>query len=202
SYKSPSQGGTLDILLTFGTTQATASVNVGGVTQGQSTQPETVDPNGGTFGFLGSTGGKWIIVLLGLVAAGLLAYGITLIVVRERSSLETALRPYTGEDEVDETYTADIETDHGVLGDSAFMQRAFGLTARFAEDRGILARVERMMEQADLPLRAAEALFFYASGVVALTLLTAVVTRSIFDTLAGLAILAVAPIAILNFLAS
>jgi len=202
SYKSPSQGGTLDLLLTFGTTQATASVNIGGVTQGQSTQPQTVDPNGGTFGFLASTGGKWIIVLLGLVAAGLLAYGITLIVVRERSSLETALQPYTGEEPVGETYTADVETEHSYVGDSAFMQRAVGFTARIAEERGVLARVERMMEQADLPLRAAEALFFYVSAVVVLTLLTAVVTRSIFATLAGLVILAAAPPAILQFLAA
>src|SRR5437764_3839496 len=76
SYKSPSQGGTLDLLLTFGTTQARASVNVGGVTQGASTQPETVDAGGGVFGFLGTSAGLWIGVLLGLAAAGLLAYGI------------------------------------------------------------------------------------------------------------------------------
>jgi tight adherence protein B len=203
TYTSKSQGGTLDILLTFGTTQATASVNAGGVTQGASTQPETVDATGGVFGWLGGTLGKWIGVLLALVAAGLLAYGIILIAVRERSTLETALQPYSGDEEADTAYASpDDETEHSMLGDSAFMQAAVGMTARFAEERGILARVERMMEQADLPLRAAEALFIYAAGVVVLTLLTGIITRSIFAFVAAAVITGLIPPAILRFLAS
>jgi tight adherence protein B len=203
SYTSKAQPGTLDLILTFGTTEATATVNVGGVTQGQSTQPQTVDSNGGYFGFLGSTGGKWIIVLLSLVAAGLLAYGIIQIAVRERSTLETALQPYTGDEEADEAYavSSTSEHEHSMLGDSAFMQRALGMTAKFAEERGILAKVEKMMEQADLPLRAAEALFIYAAGAVVLTLLIAIITRSIFATVAALVITGLIPPAILNFLA-
>jgi len=202
TYKSPSQGGTLDILLTFGTTEAKASVNVGGVTQGASTEPETVDASGGVFGFLGSSAGLWIGVLLGLAAAGLLAYGIILIVVRERSTLETALQPYTGEEDEESPY-ADVDADqHVTFADSAFMQRAVGLTARIAEERGVLARVETSMEKADLPLRAAEALFFYAAGVVVFTLLGAVISRSLFWTAAVLAVTGLLPPAILNFLAS
>jgi tight adherence protein B len=202
TYKSQSQGGTLDILLTFGTTQAKASVNVGGVTQGASTQPETVDASGGVFGFLGGSAGLWIGVLLGLAAAGLLAYGIILIVVRERSTLETALQPYTGEDDEDGSY-ADVEAEqHSAFADSALMQRAVGFTARIAEERGVLAKVETMMEKADLPLRAAEAIFFYVAGVVVLTLLGAVISRSLFWTAAVLAVSALVPPAILNFLAS
>ena len=57
------------------------------------------------------------------------------------------------------------------------------------------------MEKADLPLRAAEGIFFYMAGVVVLTLLAAVVFRSVFGTLAALIILAVAPPAILQLLA-
>ena len=199
TYKSTSDTGTLDLALTVGTTQATASVTAGGVTQGLSAQPQVVNPNGGRLGFLGGSTGKLLAVLLGLIAAGLLAYGITLIVVRERSTLETALRPYTGED--DEEGAEDFEPEHSAFADSAFMQRAVGLTARIAEERGILARVESMMEQADLPLRAAEALFFYAASVVVLTLLVGVLSRSIFATLAALIIAGIAPVALLQFLA-
>jgi tight adherence protein B len=200
SYASKAQGGTLDLLLTFGTTQATASVNVGGVTQGANTQPETVDATHG-LGFLSGSLGKWLGVLLVLVAAGLLAYGIILVVVRERSTLETALQPYAGEGEDDDSYSASIsETEHSMVGDSAFMQRAVNFTARIAEERGVLAKVERMMEQADLPLRAAEALMFYVATVVVLTLLTAVLTRAIFATVAALVITALVPPAILQFL--
>jgi len=202
SYTSKAQGGTLDLLLTFGSTQATASVNVGGVTQGASTQPEAVDATHG-LGFLSGTLGKWLGVLLVLIAAGLLAYGIILIVVRERSTLETALQPYTDEGGDDDSYASSIpETEHSVVGDSAFMQRAVDFTARIAEERGVLAKVERMMEQADLPLRAAEALMFYVAGIVVLTLLTAVISRAIFATVAVLALTALVPPGILQFLSS
>jgi tight adherence protein B len=141
-------------------------------------------------------------VLLALVAAGLLAYGVILIATRERSTLETALQPYSGDEEAGDNYTADVENEHSMLGDSAFMQRAIGITARFAEERGILARVERMMEQADLPLRAAEALFIYFAGVVVLTLLAGIITRSIFVFVATAVVTGLIPPAILRFLAS
>jgi tight adherence protein B len=199
TYTSKSQGGTLDLLLSFGTTQATAKITAGGVAQGRSSQPETVDPNG-RFGFLAGSTGKWLGILLGFVAAGLLAYGIILIAVRERSTLERALQPYSGEED-DEAFELESE-HHSALGDSAFMQRAVGITARFAEERGILARVETQMEQANLPLRAAEALFVYAAAVVVLTLLAVVATRSIFITIATLVIVGLLPPAILQFLAA
>ncbi|MBV8236906.1 MAG: type II secretion system F family protein [Acidimicrobiia bacterium] len=200
TYTSTASAGTpLDLLLTFGSNQASASVNPGGVAQGAATQPQAVS-HSGKYGFLGSTAGKWLAVLLGLIAAGLLAYGIILIAVRERSTLESALQPYTGEGE-DEDYGYEPEP-HMAFADSALMQKAVGLTARIAEERGVLARVESMMEQADLPLRAAEALFFYVASVVVLTLLAAVISRSLFVTLATLAVLALLPPATLNFLAS
>ncbi|MBV8980505.1 MAG: VWA domain-containing protein [Acidimicrobiia bacterium] len=203
TYTSTAQGGTLDISLAFGAAQATASVNAGGVTQGPSTQPQTVDPSSGVLGFLGGSLGKWMGVLLGLVAAGLLAYGLILLFARERSTLETALQPYTeggGGDAGGDDYYED-NADRGVFSDSAIMQRALDLTTRIAEDRGVLAKAENMMEQADLPLRAAEALFFYVAGVAVLTLLIAVLSRSIFATLATLILTLLLPPGVLQFLA-
>ena len=204
TYTSKAQGGTLDISVAFGATQATASVNAGGVTQGPSTQPQTVSADSGPLGFLGGSLGKWLAVLFGLIAAGLLAYGLILLFTRERSTLETALQPYTeggGNGGAADDYYDDPDADHSVFSDSAIMQRALDLTTRFAEDRGILTKVENMMEQADLPLRAAEALFFYVGGVTVLTLLAAVLTRSLFSTLAILILGALVPPAALQFLA-
>ena len=119
---------------------------------------------------------------------------------RERSTLESALQPYTGEGQPEDDYGYEPDA-HTTFADSALMQRAVDFTAKIAEERGVLARVESMMEQADVPLRAAEALFFYLAGVVVLTLLSALVFRSVFATLASLIILGVAPPAILQFLA-
>jgi len=45
------------------------------------------------------------------------------------------------------------------------MQEMVGITGRLAERVGLLNQVEQKLEQADLPLRPPEAIFFYLSGV-------------------------------------
>ena len=45
------------------------------------------------------------------------------------------------------------------------MQEMVGFTGRMAERVGLLNRVEDKLEQADVPLRPPEALFFYLAGV-------------------------------------
>jgi tight adherence protein B len=197
TYKSKSQG-VLDLQLIVGTSQTGATVNAGGVTQGQNAQPETVS-GGGSAGFLGGSAGKWISAILGLIAVGLLAYGLILIFVRDRSTLESALQPYAEEGSA-EAEDYDEPSGSAAFADSALLQRAFGMTARFAEDRGVLARVEKMLEQANLPLRAAEAIFFYGAGVVVLTVVGGALTRSLFGVLAIFIIAAIVPVAALQAL--
>ena len=56
------------------------------------------------------------------------------------------------------------------------MQHAVDLTGRIAQRYGLLARTERMLEQADLPIRASELLFYIpVFGVLAFLLLTVLV---------------------------
>ena len=45
------------------------------------------------------------------------------------------------------------------------MQRMVGITGRLADRAGLLTRTEDALEQADLPLRPPEALFFYFAGL-------------------------------------
>jgi tight adherence protein B len=192
SYVSSVQGA-VDIDLTAGGFRATAHATAGGVARGANAQPHVVDANSGP-GFLSGSTGKVVIAILVLFAAGLLAYGIILIAVRERSSLETALRPYSGEGEDGEEH-ADV-----TFAESAIVQRAVAATARFAEQGGILTRIESMLEQADLPLRAAEAFFFYLAAVVVLTGLAGAVTRSLFGTAAVFIIVALLPWVVLQIM--
>ena len=199
SYTSKSTADALQIEVSAAGGTASANATVGGVAQGGNAQPTIVDAGGGTFGFLGGSVGKFLGALLGLIAAGLLAYGIILIVVRERSSLESALQPYAGDAEEDEA-AIPFESGPSSFAEGALLQRAVAMTGRFAEERGLLARVESMLEQADLPLRAAEAIFFYLAAVVVLTLLGAIITRSIFGTAAVLIITALVPVATLQLL--
>jgi tight adherence protein B len=82
------------------------------------------------------------------------------------------------------------------------MQRAVEFTRQFAEKQGFLTRVEGALERANLPLRAAEAMFFYAAGAVAVALLTAVITRSAFVVLIVVGAAVLIPPAVLNFLSN
>src|SRR3546814_19991504 len=59
-----------------------------------------------------------------------------------------------------------------------------------------------MLEQANVALRPAEAIFFYGAGVAVLGLLLLALLGSLFTALIGTFVLALVPPAILNFLAS
>jgi len=52
------------------------------------------------------------------------------------------------------------------LAETRVLQDLVGVTGRLADRVGLLNRVEEKLEQADLPLRPPEALFFYLAGVV------------------------------------
>src|SRR5262249_26315242 len=162
-----------DINVKAGGLQTTAiGIASGAVVNGSNSHPSLVKPSS-LPSFLTGTTGKYIVVLLVLIATGLLAYGITLTMVKDESALDTALQPYA-----DSAYRGSgggDDFDEGgrqkSLADSAFMQKAVAATAKVAQDRGILDKVEKKLEQADLPVRAAEALFFYIVGVFLMLIL-------------------------------
>jgi tight adherence protein B len=82
---------------------------------------------------------------------------------------------------------------------TALMQRAVAITEDIATRQGILVKVEKSLEQADLPLRAAEALFFYVIGGTIVTVL-GLVLGGLFGFLAALFIGFFLPFAVLNYL--
>ncbi len=75
------------------------------------------------------------------------------------------------------------------------------MTEQVAADRGLLSRAEIALERANLPLRAGEALFFYAAAVVVLTILALVITGSIVGGLVIGILAALLPIGVVNFMA-
>ncbi len=58
-----------------------------------------------------------------------------------------------------------------VFAETAVLKRMVGLTGRLADRAGLLSRTEDALEQADLPLRPPEALFFYFTGVFVVAML-------------------------------
>jgi tight adherence protein B len=125
--------------------------------------------SGGAFSslpFLEGDMGMLIIVGLVLVAVAGFVYAIGLIFGPDDRALSNVLQPYS------EGYQAtDDDDDSSALARTALLQRAVSITEQVADRQGYLSRTEAALERADLPLRAAEALFFY----VALVALVAIV---------------------------
>jgi tight adherence protein B len=107
------------------------------------------------------------LVIAVLMAAAILALALALMLISsdQRSGLEKRLTGYGGEDpEADEDPLGNPRGEPQ-LTETRFMQEMVGLTGRMAERVGLLNRVEDKLDQADLPLRPPEAIFFYLAGV-------------------------------------
>jgi tight adherence protein B len=105
-----------------------------------------------------------------LVAAGVLGLGLAVVLMTgdSRGKIERRLGDLMHEpsaatgDEEDETF---VPKGDQALAETALMQRMVGITGRLADRAGLLSRTEDALEQADLPLRPPEALFFYFAGL-------------------------------------
>jgi tight adherence protein B len=174
TYTSKSTTGVVELTLAAGGLKADASAPVGGVSrQSSSAQPKVLKPVA-VPGFLAGAAGKLLIALLVLIAVGLAGTATVLLLVRDPSSLDAALRPYSDAPADDES---DDEISERVLAESAFLKRAVEATTRMAQERGVVDRIERKLEQADLALRPAEFLFFWVAIAVVLVIAGAVVGK-------------------------
>ena len=105
------------------------------------------------------------LVMAILMAAAMLALALALLLITgdHRSRLERRLTGFAAEPEPPPP-EAPARGDQQ-LAETRLMQEMVGFTGRVAERVGLLNRVEDKLEQADVPLRPPEALFFYLCGV-------------------------------------
>jgi tight adherence protein B len=139
--------------------------------------------------------GLLLAVLAVLVAVAMGAYVIILLVTRD-NSLNTVLQPYS------EGYgpQAEVEEGDGSYAKTAIIQRAVEVTEQFADSQGYLSRAENALERANLPLRAGEALFFYAAVVVIATILGFVLGGLFIGLILGM-FAALVPPSVISFIA-
>jgi len=196
TYASKVDQGSVDVSVAVGGQEQQASYVAGDKAEGANTaQIVLVKKAFGPSWMHGNTGAILALVLVGL-ALGLGAYALIMLAGRNDTGLNAALSPYTegapgmNEDDSDQA-----------LAQTAFLQRAVEMTGDFAEKQGFLEKVESMLERADLPLRPAEALFFYLAGVILVGLM-AVVGLGLVPGLIVLVLVALLPVAVVNFLAA
>lgn len=184
-------GKSLEIEVGVGVLTTKAYVSPGTVAEGSQVSPTVVDGSKSPPFFRGTVG-LVVIGILSLAGVGLILYGVIEIVGTERNQLSRALRPYSDEPEEGR--------DFSKIADSEIIKKAVASTARLADERGLLQVVERKLEQADLPLRPAEALFFTAVAAVVAMVVGLAVGKLIGMAVAGL-VFAYLPIFTVNTLA-
>ncbi len=176
-----------DLTMQIGSTSVSISYGGGRLTDKPLSLTPVLDPEPSPLDFLRS--GTGLAITIGLTAVGMLAavWSLGNIFAGGESTLEGMLRRYSGEEgeALDEEETAIVQT--------ALVKKAVELTESFAEDRGFLARVEEILEQARLPLRAGEAMGIFGMATVAGFGLGFVFTGSVIR---GLVVAAVAGFAL------
>lgn len=187
TYRSPGNGGSLALDLTVAGASTSTQTRAG--TLGVAPEAKVVDASGGIFG---NGFSKWIIVALVAGSAGLLGFGLLIIFLRKDQNIDSRLGAYVNEREV--------EAGSKSLAETGFVQRAVAVTSKMAGPSGLLLKVEALLEQANLPLRAPEALFFYCAGVLMIGLLALIGAPSLAVGLIAVAVIAFAPIAVVKHL--
>jgi tight adherence protein B len=144
------------------------------LTQGVALRDIAGDSGGGLpfLGFFEGSNGLLVILVLGALAAGGTALAIALLMTKQDDGLTSVLQPYSPE--------ADEDGEGGGFGKSAFIQRAVGITTSIAERQGYLVKAEKMLEQANMPLRAGEALTGYVGIVFGSMILGFLYKQSLF----------------------
>jgi tight adherence protein B len=162
-YRSAASGDSLSIDLTAGGSSVSLQTRAG--TVGAVASPTAVSRPRGLFA---NGAGKGLLLLLAALTAGFLAFALLLIFSRRNDSLDSRLGVYGGVAPDVEDVALGATPGASSLVENSLVRRAVGLTSTMAGRAGLLVKVERLLEQANLPLRPAEALFFYGAAVALL----------------------------------
>ncbi|MGI8686408.1 MAG: VWA domain-containing protein [Acidimicrobiales bacterium] len=196
SYTSTATGSVTLSLAAGGRIAAFGPEKAGTVVEGVTAEPDVVGRSRFAEALSGS-GSLAAVAVLVFLAAALVVVSVLALTRRGVPGLASRLEPYGpagGSAFEVRPGSGDIE-----LAQTAFVQRAVDATARLAKGGNVLETIETKLEAADLPVRPAEALFFYAVGVAAAVVVTGLLS-GLFFALLALIVFGMAPIAVLNML--
>jgi tight adherence protein B len=187
-YTSSGPGGALAVDLSIGgrSTQIQGRTGSAGI----AASPRPVEPAGSPFS---GAAGRYLVPFLACLAAGLAAYALLQLLGRDDTSLENHLGMYLDA-------PAEPSEPDGSMVETGLVQRAVDLTSRVAAHGGSLEKVETLLEQANLPLRPAEAMFFYGAGVVLIGLLAVLGAPNPMVGIAAAGLVAAAPVVLVRTL--
>ena len=138
----------------------------------------------------------WFVVLLGVAAVVVAVWTLLAMVLGRSDTVSGRLAVY---DEHASELTMPDGPPVSEVTTVPILKRAVALTGDLAERRGVLEQLEADLERANLPLRAAEALFFALAGGVLAAVLVLLLTKSLLMALVVLVVAALLPKAVINF---
>jgi tight adherence protein B len=130
-----------------------------------------------------------LIALLTAAAAGLLVVAVTVLLGRRQAKVERQLAGYE---------LSDPNAVDGEAPETAVVQQAMAMATRVADRAGLLTKTEQLLERADVPIRAAELLFYVPAFAIVGFLLFAVLIGPLAGIVAA-AVIAIGPFAFLNY---
>ncbi|HZN13534.1 MAG TPA: type II secretion system F family protein [Acidimicrobiales bacterium] len=148
--------------------------------------------------FLGLPG-QLVFAVLVLAAVSLLAWTVAQLLAKPRSDIQSLLAPYAH----DADEEADLLSEAGLgveIVSSAMVKRAIAGVSTLGVSKSVVPWLERKLDQANVPLRAAEVLFAYSVAAALATLLMLLTAGPILAF--GLAVaFAIGPLFALRYLA-
>ena len=120
--------------------------------------------------FIGSPGSRLLIVALVALGTAFLVAALGVVFGRNQARVERRIAGY----ERIEAASAPVASRDIGLAETGVVQQAVQITGSLAARAGFLVRAERLLERADLPLRAAEMLFYVPAFAILAALLTAI----------------------------
>ncbi len=144
--------------------------------------------------FIGSSASRIVIALVTAGAVALFVVAVSVLFGRTQAKVERQLAGYDLPD------LDDGGSGSGMMAEpeTAMVQQAVAFTSRIAERAGLMARTELMLEQADLPVRAGELLFYAPAFGLIIFLLFAVIAGPVAGLIGGV-IVVLAPFAYLDY---
>lgn len=192
TFASSGAQGASDLEVTIGNESVTTTFVSGAVAEGQANLAPPAASKSLVPSFVRGTAGLIVVAGVGGLAVVLAVVAVATLASKEDHTLDRMLQQYT------EPGHGDVAVDDS-LAQTALVQRAVELTEEIAAKQGLLVKVERKLERADLPLRAAEAIFFYVAGALVVTVL-GLVLMGLVGLLLGALLGFGLPMAVLSFL--
>jgi tight adherence protein B len=184
----------LDLAISVPDATTTARGTAGSISHAGDTQPERVAPPS-TIARIAQSAGKPLAILSAVAVAIIAVLGLGMYM-NNPQGLVDRLRAYEGQKTVQAAVEGQLSAN---LATSPMTHKAIAAATAAMEGKGVLEWVERKLDEARLPIRAAEAAFFAAAFAFLLALLTFFLKGPVMAVIAFAAGLGI-PAAVVSFL--